>query len=54
MTIRYTYTRQSGEFIYQRTVPRDLIDRYPGRTVKVPLKTADPIRAARAVASSTT
>ncbi len=46
--IKYTYTRGKTTF-YQRAVPSDLHDRYPGKTIKKDLKTADPIRVARMV-----
>ena len=46
--IKYTYTRGKTTY-YQRAVPSDLHDRYPGKTIKKDLKTADPIRVARMV-----
>lgn len=46
--IRYTYQRD-GLLYYQRHIPSDLAGRLPGRLVKVPLGTADPVRAARLV-----
>lgn len=48
VTIKYTYTRGKTTY-YQRAVPSDLHDRYPGKTIKIDLKTADPIRVARMV-----
>lgn len=48
VTIKYTYPRGQTT-IYQRAVPTDLRDRYPGATIKQDLKTADPIRVARMV-----
>ena len=46
--IKYTYTRGKTT-LYQRAVPSDLHDRYPGKTIERDLKTADPIRVARMV-----
>ncbi|MES2974364.1 MAG: hypothetical protein V4757_12195 [Pseudomonadota bacterium] len=40
VTLKYTYPR-GGTIIYQRAVPKHLQDRYPGKTVKHDLKTAD-------------
>jgi hypothetical protein len=36
--------------IYQRAIPKDLQVRYPGKTIKHDLKTADLAKAARLVA----
>lgn len=48
VTIKYTYPRGKTT-IYQRAVPTDLRDRYPGATIKRDLKTTDPIKVARLV-----
>lgn len=48
VTIKYTFTKD-GSTYYQRAVPTDLRDRYPGKTVKVHLKTTDPFTVARMV-----
>lgn len=49
VTIKYTY-RRGATTIYQRAVPTDLRDRYPGATIKQVLKTTDPVQVARLVA----
>lgn len=49
VTLKNTYLR-GGTLIYQRAVPKDLQDRYPGKTIKHDLKTADLAKAARLVA----
>lgn len=49
VTLKYTYPR-GGTIIYQRAVPKSLWQRYPGKTVKHDLKTADLTEAERAVA----
>ena len=46
VTIKYTYPR-GRTTIYQRAIPTDLRDRYPGANFKQDLKTADPIKVAR-------
>ena len=46
VTIKYTYPRGKTT-IYQRAVPTDLRDRYPGATIKRDLKTTNPIKVAR-------
>jgi integrase len=46
VTIKYTYPR-GRTTIYQRAIPTDLRDRYPGANLKQDLKTADPIKVAR-------
>lgn len=48
VTIKYTYPRGSTT-VYQRAVPTDLRDRYPGATIKHVLKTTDPVQVARLV-----
>lgn len=48
VTIKYTYPRGKTT-IYQRAVPTDLRDRYPGATIKEDLKTTDPVKVARMV-----
>lgn len=48
VTLKYTYLR-GGTLIYQRAVPKDLQDRYPGKTIKQDLKTADLAKATRLV-----
>lgn len=49
LTIKYTYPR--GETtIFQRAVPADLKSRYPGRTIKIDLKTQNPVQVTRLVA----
>ena len=49
VSVRFAYLRNNS-FIYQRAIPRELRSAYgDARTVKVPLKTADPLRAAREV-----
>lgn len=48
VTIKYTYLRGQTT-IYQRAVPTDLRDRYPGATIKQVLQTIDPIQVARLV-----
>lgn len=48
VTIKYTYPRGKTT-IYQRVVPTDLRDRYPGATIKPDLKTSDPLKVARMV-----
>ena len=50
VTIKYTYPRGKTT-IYQRSVPTDLRDRYAGTTIKQDLKTSDPIKVAKLVAS---
>lgn len=40
VTLKYTYRRGSTIF-YQRAVPAKLAGRYPGKTIKHDLKTAD-------------
>jgi hypothetical protein len=49
VTLKYTYPR-GGTIIYQRAVPKHLWQRYPGRTGKHDLKTANLAQAERAVA----
>ena len=50
VTLKNTYQRYSGgPIVYQRAVPRDLRDRYSGKTVKHDLKTADIALAAKQV-----
>ena len=48
VTLKNTYLR-GGTLIYQRAVPKDLQDRYPGKTIKHDLRTADIAKAARLV-----
>lgn len=48
VSVRNAYLRR-GVFYYQRAVPKDLADKYPGKIIKLNLKTADPIAAARKV-----
>lgn len=48
VTIKYTYPR-GNSVIFQRPVPTDLRDRYPGKTIKKDLKTNDPLKVARLV-----
>ncbi len=50
VTIKYTYVR-GDTTIYQRAIPTDLRDRYPGKTVKRVLKTTDPVQVARWVST---
>lgn len=50
VTIKYTYPRGSTT-VYQRAVPTDLRDRYPGATVKQVLQTTDPVQVARLVSA---
>jgi integrase len=49
VTLKNTYLR-GGTLIFQRAVPKDLQDRYPGKTIKHDLKTAELAKAARMVA----
>lgn len=58
VTIKYTYPRGKTAHrpfgtstVWQRAVPPDLRDRYPGATIKKDLKTIDPIKVARMVAA---
>jgi integrase len=46
--LRYTYLRD-GQIYYQRHVPKDLAGRFPQSIIKVPLGTADPLKAVRLV-----
>lgn len=48
MTIKNAY-RRGATTIYQRSVPVDLMGRYPGKNIKVDLKTSDPVKVARMV-----
>lgn len=58
VTIKYTYPRGKTaqhplgtSTVWQRAVPPDLRDRYPGATIKKDLKTTDPLKVARMVAT---
>lgn len=48
VTIKYTFSRGHTTY-YQRAVPTDLLGRYPGKTIKIDLKTSDPVAVARLV-----
>jgi integrase len=48
VSIRNAYLRR-GVFYYQRAVPLDLQGKYPAKVIKLNLKTADPIAAAKKV-----
>ncbi len=46
--IPYTFTRNKITY-YQRAIPRDLLSKYKGKTIKIPLASNDPLRIAREV-----
>ena len=50
VTLKYTYTRNSGTIIYQRAIPSALKGRYASATVKLDLKTKDVAVASKKVA----
>ena len=51
VTLKYAYLRNpkdpGSNIVYQRPVPTDLRDRYPGKTIKLELKHSDMVKAAR-------
>lgn len=50
VSVKNTYLR-SGQFYYQRAIPRDLRDKYPAARIKINLETSDPLVAAKKVAA---
>lgn len=52
LTLKYTDIRKdTGSIVYQRPVPRALLDRFPGKLIKHDLKTKDMVQAAKLVAA---